>query len=159
MGSQSTPWVERVLRRLCRPWRQDAPSPRGLPRLADDRRAATPAGATAPSPTASLGQSAPGEGNTRCGEHLVRPAERRLLTQRTENRCEALGHLVHGPQRCRGPSEDAVAALSQQRYYGPRLHHQLAYLGQQTGQPLPLGRSALGEEVMFFDRHEDRLHL
>jgi len=98
MGAQSTPWVERVLRRLGRPWRQDAPRPLGLPPLADDRRAETPAGATAPSPTASLGQSAPGEGHTRCGEHLVRPAERRLLTQRTP---PASQREPCGPQRSR----------------------------------------------------------
>jgi hypothetical protein len=54
---------------------------------------------------------------------------------------------------------DTVAALSQPRHEGPRLHHQLAYLGQQTGQHLPLCRAALGKEVMFFDRPEDRMHL
>src|SRR5262249_58594090 len=84
VGAQSPPLAQRLLPRLCGQWRQDAiRSLRILP-LADDRRAETPAGAAAPSPTAPIVQAAPREDHTRRGEHVVRPAERRLLTQRTQ---------------------------------------------------------------------------
>ena len=49
-----------------------------------------------------------------------------------------------------------VAALSQPRHYGPR-PAQLAYFGEQARQHLSLGHSALGKQVMVFDRLEDRL--
>src|SRR5215510_6137346 len=84
MGPQSSPLVERVLPRLCRPWRQDATRPLRLPPLADDRCEDTPAGAASSSTTDTLEQATPEEGNTHRGEHCIRPAKKRLLTQRTQ---------------------------------------------------------------------------
>jgi hypothetical protein len=39
------------------------------------------------------------------------------------------------------------------------VHHQLAHLGEQAGQHLTLFLFALGKQVVFFDRPEDRLDL
>ena len=70
-----------------------------------------------------------------------------------------LAHLVHRPQRRRGPLGDTVATLSQPRHQGTGLHEQLAHLGEQARQHLPLVLCALGKQVRFFDRPADRLDL
>jgi hypothetical protein len=73
--------------------------------------------------------------------------------------CGRLGHLVHGVQSGDRVVGHTVATLSEPCHQEACLDHQLSHLGQQPGQHLPLGRLALGKQVMFFDRLEDRLHL
>ena len=70
---------------------------------------------------------------------------------------EALGHFVHGHQRCRSPLGDAVAALCQPRHHGTSLHEQRAHRGEQARQPLPLCLCALSKQRVFFDRPAARV--
>ena len=52
-----------------------------------------------------------------------------------------------------------IAALLQLRHQGASLHEQLPHLPQEARQHLALVCLALGKEMVFFDRSEDRLHL
>jgi hypothetical protein len=70
-----------------------------------------------------------------------------------------LGHLVHGLEGGQGMVRHLVATRTKPLDEPACLHDQLPHLGEQARQPLALGLCALGKEVVFFDRREDRLHL
>jgi hypothetical protein len=72
---------------------------------------------------------------------------------------EALGHLVHGRQCGQGVLRHTVATRAEPLDQQTCLHDQLPHLGEQARQHLALGLFALGKQMVFFDRPEDRLHL
>jgi hypothetical protein len=74
-------------------------------------------------------------------------------------RHESFDHLGHRRECGDGVVGHTLATLAQPLDQQARLYHQLAHLGEQARQHLPLFLFALGKQVVFFDRSEDRLDL
>ena len=72
---------------------------------------------------------------------------------------EAFGHRVHGRERRNGVLCHTVATRAEPLHQQAGLHDERPHLGEQARQHLPLDLFALGKQVVFFDRPENRLHL
>ena len=66
---------------------------------------------------------------------------------------------LHRRQRGDGVVRHPVATLAEPLDQPACLHDQLAHLGEQARQHLAFFLFALGKQMVFFDRPEDRLHL
>ena len=87
------------------------------------------------------------------GRHFARREPVHNLTH------QRLDHLVHRHQPRARTLDHPLRLRTQTLDQRTRLHHQLANLAQDPGQHLAFFRFALGKEMVFFDRAQDRLHL